>query len=78
MGTTEQRLRDLKEIGIVIDSWDDVFSDFDPRPLSERTVSGDFVDELKKRYKETRRGRFSGTCSKTSDPAQPPENTTPF
>lgn len=56
--TIEQRWRDLKEIAIVIDSWDDIFSDFDPRPLSERTVSGDFVDELKKRYRETRRGDF--------------------
>ncbi|MFH1363356.1 MAG: hypothetical protein ABIH45_04030 [Candidatus Omnitrophota bacterium] len=55
---TERRTKDLKEIGIVIDSWDDVFSDFDPRPLTERTVSEDFVDELRKRYKETRSGEF--------------------
>ncbi|MBN3037884.1 MAG: hypothetical protein JW869_00540 [Candidatus Omnitrophica bacterium] len=54
----EQRIKDLKEIAIVIDSWDDVFSDFDPRPLSERTVSGDFAEELKKRYRETRAGDF--------------------
>ncbi|MBN3039927.1 MAG: hypothetical protein JW867_02245 [Candidatus Omnitrophica bacterium] len=54
----EQRIKDLKEISLVIDSWDDVFSDFDPRPLNERTVSGDFVEELKKRYRETQRGTF--------------------
>ncbi|MDP2922262.1 MAG: hypothetical protein Q8O30_00880 [Candidatus Omnitrophota bacterium] len=54
----EQRVQDLKEIGVVIDTWDDIFSDFDPRPLSERTVSGDFIDELKKRYKETHTGDF--------------------
>jgi hypothetical protein len=47
-----QRMKDLSEVSIVIDTWDDVFSDFDPRPLSERTVSGDFIDELKKRYRE--------------------------
>jgi hypothetical protein len=58
MSKTEQRLLDLKEIAVVIDSWDDIFSDFDPRPLSERTVSGDFVEELKKRYRETRKGDF--------------------
>lgn len=51
-----QRIEDLKEIAVVIDSWDDIFSDFDPRPLSERTVSGDFIDELRKRYRETPRG----------------------
>jgi len=52
----QQRVKDLKEIAIVIDTWDDVFSDFDPSPLNERTVSGDFVEELKKRYRETQRG----------------------
>jgi hypothetical protein len=55
----EQRVKDLKEIAVVIDTWDDVFSDFDPRPLNQRTVSGDFVEELKKRYRETRKGYFT-------------------
>lgn len=54
----EQKVKVLSEIGIVIDTWDDIFSDFDPRPLGERTVSGDFIDELKKRYKETVTGDF--------------------
>jgi hypothetical protein len=54
----EQRINDLREIAIVIDTWDDIFSDFDPRPLNERTLSGDFMDELKKRYLETPRGNM--------------------
>jgi len=54
----EQRINDLREIAIVIDTWDDIFSDFDPRPLNERTISGDFMDELKKRYLETPRGNM--------------------
>lgn len=54
----EQRINDLREIAVVIDSWDDIFSDFDPRPLNERTLSGDFMDELKKRYLETPRGNM--------------------
>jgi len=58
MEKTKQRIQDLKEIAIVIDSWDDIFSDFDPRPLNERTVSGDFIDELKKRYRDTPTGDF--------------------
>ncbi|MBN2482838.1 MAG: hypothetical protein JXD21_01390 [Candidatus Omnitrophica bacterium] len=58
MSEVIQRIKDLGEIAIVIDTWDDVFSDFDPRPLNERTVSGDFITELKKRYRETRRGDF--------------------
>ena len=58
---SKQRVKDLKEIAIVIDTWDDVFSDFDPRPLNQRTVSGDFVEELKKRYRETQRGSLKIT-----------------
>lgn len=54
----KQRAKVLSEIGIVIDTWDDIFSDFDPRPLGERTLSGDFIDELRKRHKETGTGDF--------------------
>jgi len=50
--------KELREIAIAIDTWDDVFSDFDPRPLSERALSEDFIIELKQRYRETSRGDF--------------------
>jgi len=46
----------LKEISIIIDVWDDIFSDFDPRPLSERELSEDFITELRRRYRETAKG----------------------
>lgn len=46
----------LKEISIILDVWDDIFSDFDPRPLNERALSEDFINELKKRYRETAKG----------------------
>ena len=49
---SNQRLKDLSEIGIVIDTWDDIFSDFDPSPLYDRTLSVDFIEEVKKRYRE--------------------------
>ena len=58
METTEQRIKDIKEISIAIDTWDDVFSDFDPRPFNMRALSEDFMAELKKRYRETRKGAF--------------------
>jgi len=53
----DQKLKNIREISIVIDDWDDIFSDFDPRPLDERTFSEDFIYELKKRYRETKTGR---------------------
>ena len=58
MDTVSQKIKDLKEIDIVIDTWDDIFSDFDPRPLNERTLSEDFIFELRKRYRETLKGDF--------------------
>jgi len=54
----EEHIRDIQEITIAIDSWDDVFSDFDPSPLESRILSEDFLAELKKRYRETQRGNF--------------------
>jgi len=35
-----------------IDEYDDIFSDFDPRPYEVRTISNDFWDELNKLYTE--------------------------
>jgi len=36
------------EISIWVDSYDDIFSDFDPRPYSERILSEDFIAELRR------------------------------
>ncbi|MFH1622295.1 MAG: hypothetical protein ABIA97_04150 [Candidatus Omnitrophota bacterium] len=55
---TTQRIKDLKEIDIAIDTWNDIFSDFDPRPLNERILSEDFIFELRRRYRESRKGDF--------------------
>ena len=54
----EEHIKDIQDISIAIDSWDDVFSDFDPSPLEQRILSEDFLLELKKRYRETQRGNF--------------------
>ncbi len=35
-------------IPLVLDSYDDIFSDFDPRPYSNKALSGDFLLECKK------------------------------
>jgi len=43
-------LAEFKEgnISLILDSYDDIFSDFDPRPYSERALSDDFLMECKK------------------------------
>ncbi len=58
IANVEEHIRDIQDISIAIDSWDDIFSDFDPSPIEHRILSGDFVSELKKRYRETQRGNF--------------------
>ena len=45
---SKQALLELAEISILLDSYDDIFSDFDPSPYSERTLSDDFIVQSKK------------------------------
>lgn len=42
----------MSQISIWLDHYEDIFSDFDPRPLSERALSDDFLKEAKKVSKE--------------------------
>ncbi len=53
----------LSLIHIGLDSYDDIFSDFDPSPYQKRLLSEDFVVEARRRCSETRKGglelRFS-------------------
>ncbi len=53
-----EHIRDIQEISIAIDCWDDIFSDFDPSPLEKRVLSEDFLAELRKRYRETQQGNY--------------------
>ena len=44
---------DSREISIALDTYDDLFSDFDPRPYASRELSRDLLDEVQRRYVET-------------------------
>lgn len=44
----KQSLLELAEVSILLDSYDDIFSDFDPSAYSERTMSDDFIIQAKK------------------------------
>lgn len=35
-------------ISLILDSYDDIFSDFDPRPYSQRSLSDDFLSECRR------------------------------
>jgi hypothetical protein len=44
------------KISLILDSYDDLFSDFDPRPYHERALSHDFLEECKRATRDTKDG----------------------
>jgi hypothetical protein len=46
------------ELSIWLDSYDDIFSDFDSRSFSERVLSDDFINEARKISRERSSGRI--------------------
>ena len=44
----KQKLLALSEISLWLDNYDDIFSDFDPRPYYQRALSEDFLSEAKR------------------------------
>lgn len=44
----KQELLKISEISLWLDTYDDIFSDFDPRPFAQRALSIDFLDEAKR------------------------------
>ncbi|MBI4453985.1 hypothetical protein HY636_05055 [Candidatus Woesearchaeota archaeon] len=54
----KKKLLQLSEISLIIDTYDDIFSDFDPRPYSQRALSDDFLLEAKKASKDKVSGMF--------------------
>jgi len=49
-----RELLDKSEVSLILDTYDDIFSDFDPRPYSERGLSEDFLFEAKRRTRDTK------------------------
>jgi hypothetical protein len=49
----EQLRAENRTVSIWIDDYDDLFSDFDPRPISERNISDDFLVEVNKIFLES-------------------------
>ena len=47
-GDDQKKLLRMSEISLWIDHYDDIFSDFDPRPFAVRALSDDFLLEARK------------------------------
>ena len=52
----KQDLLAKSEISLILDTYDDIFSDFDPRPYSQRALSDDFLREARKASYEIKPG----------------------
>lgn len=55
---TEQKLLKQASVSLILDSYDDIFSDFDPRPYGERAISDDFLAEAQKVVHEKKSGVY--------------------
>ncbi len=58
-GATMEKVKELlqkSEISLWLDHYDDIFSDFDPRPYSQRGISDDFLKEARKAVREVKPG----------------------
>jgi hypothetical protein len=56
--SVKQRLADINSISIAIDTYDDIFSDFDPRDVVDRDLSEDFIKELARRHRQGVKGKY--------------------
>ncbi len=54
----KQRLDDINAISIAIDTYDDIFSDFDPRDILDRDLSEDLINELRHRHRQNPKGKY--------------------
>jgi hypothetical protein len=54
----KQKLLQNSEVSLILDVYDDIFSDFDPRPYSQRSLSYDFIDEAKRAIRDLPSGQI--------------------
>ncbi|MCX6816158.1 MAG: hypothetical protein NT120_04890 [Candidatus Aenigmarchaeota archaeon] len=52
----DSKLLKMSEISLWLDTYDDIFSDFDPRPYHQRALSIDFLDEAKRASRDKEAG----------------------
>ena len=58
IGEETQKILEMSEISLWLDNYDDIFSDFDPRPYSLRSLSDDFLSEAKKASRDKDENRL--------------------
>jgi len=54
----DRKILEKGEVSLLLDDYDDIFSDFDPRPYSVKSLSVDFLEEAKRATREVKMGKF--------------------
>jgi hypothetical protein len=54
----KKSILEIRDISIALDTYEDIFSDFDPRPYKERDLSIDFLNAIKMRHVEAKKGQL--------------------
>lgn len=54
----KQEILRMSEISLWLDTYDDIFSDFDPRPFLQRALSVDFLDEMRRASRDKVSGQI--------------------
>ncbi len=54
----KQNLLKNSEVSLILDVYDDIFSDFDPRPFSQRAISYDLLEEAKRATRDLPSGQI--------------------
>lgn len=54
----ERDLLEKGEVSLVVEDYNGIFSDFDPRPFSHKALSVDFLDEARRATREIAPGKF--------------------
>jgi len=54
----KEALLSKAEISLWLDTYEDIFSDFDPRPFTQRALSVDFLDEIKRASRDKVSGQI--------------------
>ncbi len=63
----EEESEKQANISLILDTYDDIFSDFDPRPYSERAMSDDFLNEMRNASRDKPSGGIELTLSMPAD-----------
>jgi len=53
----------INRVALALDTYDDVFSDFDSSPYKSRIISADLIREIMRRHRETKEGEIEVTFS---------------